>query len=65
MEQEDKQMNEEALTTGARIFSAYTIPKEYILDEETFGEEARSDEKIWVITEADRSATTLLFPADY
>ena len=47
---EDKQANEEALRNGSRIFSAYIL---------------QSDVRIWIITEADRSATTLLLPDDY
>lgn len=46
---EDKQANRDAITHGFRIFSAYKI----------------FDEKLWVITEADRSATTLLLPSEY
>lgn len=46
---EEKFSNDEALEDGGRIFSSYN-----------FG-----DEKIWIITEADRSATTILFPDEY
>ena len=47
---EDIAANRLALAIGARILSAYTL----------------SDEtKVWVITEADRSVTTLLLPSDY
>jgi hypothetical protein len=48
---EDKASNDRALLDGSRVFSAYLLP-----DGET---------KIWVITEADRSATTLLLPSEY
>jgi len=48
---EDKQENELALTEGnLRLFSAY---------------EKEGLPKIWIITEADRSATTILFPDEY
>lgn len=47
---EDKQSNELALVNGDRIFSSYRIP---------------GGEKIWVITESDRSCTTLLLPDEY
>ena len=48
---EDKQENELALREGnLRIFSAY---------------EKEGLPKIWIITEADRSATTTLFPEEY
>ena len=47
---DDKRANDEALAAGdLRIFSSYK-----------FG-----DEKLWVITEADRSSTTILLPEEY
>lgn len=46
---EDAHANTEALTHGHRIISSYD------LDTET----------IWIITEADRSVTTILLPDDY
>lgn len=48
---EDKEANEVAVKNGdIRVFSAYT----------------REDlPKIWIITEADRSVTTVLFPDEY
>lgn len=49
MEQEDIEANNEALRTGERLFAAYKT----------------SEGKIWIITEADRSATTILFPDEY
>ena len=49
--QEDKEENELALREGdLRLFSAY---------------ESAGLPKIWIITEADRSATTILFPEEY
>jgi hypothetical protein len=50
LDDEDKQSNEEALKDGSRLLSAY-------LD--------RNNVKFWIITEADRSATTVLLPEDY
>lgn len=51
-------MNDEAVKTGeSRIFSAYNIPKEVGTDFE--------NDKIWIITELDRSATMVLFPCEY
>lgn len=46
----DKAENDAALHKGFRILSAYT---------------SQSGEKFWIITEADRSATTILLPSDY
>lgn len=51
MSQEDKTENDLALKAGnLRIFSAYELSEL---------------PKIWIITEADRSATTILFPDEY
>ena len=50
MADEDLKMNDEAMENGDRIFSAY---------------KPRQGKKIWIITEADRSATTILFPDEY
>lgn len=47
---EDKKANDEALIKGGRILSAYTTTKGV---------------KFWIITEADRSVTTVLLPDDY
>lgn len=47
---DDKKENEVAIEEGNRILSAY---------------EADDQPKIWIITEADRSATTILFPDEY
>ena len=46
---EDKESNETALQFGGRLFSAY---------------HDREGVKFWIITESDRSATTVLLPAD-
>ena len=47
----DKRENDFAVTRALRIFSAYILP--------------RTNVKIWIITEADRSATTFLLPDEY
>ena len=53
LEPEDAKMNDEALSNDkGRLFSAYIYPPY---------EEIR----IWIITEEDRSVTTILFPSDY
>lgn len=48
--EEDARLNDQALKNGERISSAYRLD---------------DSEKIWIITEADRSATTLLLPEEY
>ena len=45
----DKQLNERALRDGGRLFSAYCLA---------------AGSKVWIITEADRAATTVLLPED-
>ena len=47
---EDRVRNNSALKTSARLFSAY---------------HDSNDTKFWIITEADRSYTTVLLPEDY
>ena len=46
----DKQANEVAIEQGTRILSAYTTS---------------AGDTIWILTEADRSATTMLLPEEY
>ena len=50
VDEADKLANEEALIQGTRILSVYSDSKY-----QTF----------WIITEADRSATTILLPEEY
>ena len=49
---EDRQTNQQALRHGDRLLSSYDLS----IDEEP---------RLWIITEADRSVTTLLLPSDY
>lgn len=51
-DKEDAALNDQATTDGTRIIASYPM------DEDTTG-------KIWIITEADRSVTTFLFPSEY
>jgi hypothetical protein len=48
---EDLAANELALLTGRRLLSSYDLPD--------------GQGKVWIITEADRSATTILLPDEY
>ena len=48
--QSDWQLNEDALKKGDRLMSVY---------------HTQDGEKFWIITESDRSATTVLLPSDY
>lgn len=47
---EDRQANADALQYGYRLMSVYELSK---------------TERLWIITEADRSSTTLLLPEEY
>ena len=51
----DAVYNEKAVRTGERVLSSYVLP--YTIES--------GEEKIWIITEWDRSFTTVLFPSDY
>lgn len=50
LEAADKKANDEALEHGGRLFSAY---------------KSRDGTRFWIITEADRSVTTVLLPEDH
>ena len=50
MDAHDQRANRDALRNGDRLFSQYTLA---------------SGTRIWIITEADRSVTTILLPDEY
>jgi hypothetical protein len=50
LSEEDVQENELSLKEGFRLLSAYRTAK---------------GQKLWIITEADRSTTTILLPSEY
>lgn len=50
VDEEDKRANDTALKIKARLLSAYILA---------------GGVKIWIITEADRSSTTILLPDEY
>lgn len=55
---EDRRLNDLAHRAGdARILSVYRLPGDFL--------RLAPDGKFWLITEADRSATTALWPSDY
>jgi hypothetical protein len=45
----DRRQNEIALRDGLRVLSSYTVGEKFV----------------WIITEADRSVTTILLPEEY
>jgi hypothetical protein len=50
VDKRDERLNNLALKNECRIFSVYTL---------------LTGKKIWIVTEADRSVTTVLLPQDY
>jgi len=50
VDDEDKTANDEALVTGARLFSAYSTS---------------NGVRFWIVTEADRSSTVVLLLGEY
>ena len=50
LDEEDKRENELSLEKGFRLLSAYILS---------------TGVKVWIITEADRSCTTILLPKEY
>lgn len=50
VDEQDREENEFSLTRDLRLFSVY---------------HAKSGVKFWIISEADRSVTTVLLPCDY
>jgi len=55
---EDRAENDRSLVDGCRVLSAYPI-------DESKPSEGHGDNTLWIITEADRSSTTLLLPEEY
>ncbi len=51
LDDHDKAENDAAVKNGDRILSSYDLP--------------HTGEKVWLITEWDRSVTTILLPSDY
>jgi hypothetical protein len=50
LDEHDRLVNEQALAHGGRLLSSYLL---------------RNQQRLWIITEYDRSATTLLLPSEY
>jgi hypothetical protein len=50
VDEHDRRANDHALRYGERLFSAYTLPNRG---------------RLWIITEWDRSQTTVLLPEEY
>lgn len=50
LSESDRQQNDLSVDAGLRLLSSYTLP---------------GGQPVWIITEWDRSATTVLLPGDY
>lgn len=50
MDDHDQEVNRRSVAEGSRVMSRWTLPTGAV---------------IWIITEADRSATTFLLPDEY
>lgn len=62
LDHEDHQRNDSAVKDGGeRILAAYPFPSENAWFKDAFPR----DSKIWIITECDRSVTTILLPSEY
>ena len=55
---DDAALNDAALRHGSRILSAYPLNPRTPCT-------GSGDDRLWIITEADRSATTFLLPSEY
>ena len=50
LDEHDRLVNEQALEHGGRLLSSYVVV---------------GDQRLWLISESDRSVTTLLLPSEY
>jgi hypothetical protein len=57
LSEQDRQSNQDALRDGERLFSVYNFVGPLI--------HSQSESKIYIVTEADRSGTMVLFPCEY
>ncbi len=63
VDDEDRQTNDWAVGHEERVISSYRLPRP--LRVPTNFSERSGEDRLWVITERDRSATTLLWPSEY
>lgn len=57
VDQEDSDTNDQAAMCMGQVLSVYIIPHELT--------KATGHDRFWIITEADRSVTTILWPCEY
>ena len=56
LDEEDWELNDESVDGDGRLLASYPLPDIFDVD---------FDDRLWIITEWDRSVTTILFPGDY
>ena len=61
--EEDQAVNDDALKFGNRVMAVYNLPEE--IKEFAKNQFGGQEDRLWIITEADRSVTTLLFSSEY
>ena len=57
LDAEDTKLNDDSVKTGGRLMSSYPVDATNLYE--------GKEDKLWIITEWDRSVTTLLFPSEY
>lgn len=69
---DDAQTNNDAVREGMRVMSVYRLPLieppvqvDSTATNHAIPPHATDDDQVWVITEADRSVTTILLPEEY
>lgn len=66
LEDDDKRMNDNAVKSGEeRILASYIFPDNVLWANDALNMYGGKENKIWIITEWDRSVTTILFPGEY
>lgn len=54
---DDAALNDRDVSGGGRLLSSYPVPDDL--------KAAAGDDRVWIITESDRSVTTILYPCEY
>lgn len=62
VDEQDQQSNEAALANGEQILSVYDLPHP-VAAATNFGDATVT--KLWVISDSDRTVTTVLWPCEY
>jgi len=60
---DDSAANDHAALLNTRVLAVYNLPKP--IDDASTQNGPRRQDRIWIITEADRTVTTVLWPCEY